>query len=282
MPAYGRLALLFTVVAGLGLAGCSQGWGGFERDTLNPGPAKGATTEPSDPWRERVRIPSGERTLDAVRVMAPESCPGPKAAVLIFHGRGETVADWAQVQTRLRAACVSSVVFDYTGHGASSPGGNIARLNEDASAATAYFTASFADTANRCLLSHSMGASPMLDMAARTPSADCLVVASPFSSLKDMAVAGGLPRPIALFLTNPWDNVRAASRTRARLLWVHSTSDAVLPIAMGRRVFDAAAGPKTAVTVSGFDHNAIYVATPDAIWNPILDFVRAPGGPGGT
>ena len=45
---------------------------------------------------------------------------------------------------------------------------------------------------------------------------------------------------------------------------------------MGRRVYEAAAGPKSAATVSGFDHNAIYTRMPDEIWNPILAFLRAP------
>lgn len=267
-----------ALIAALCVSACSQGWRGFEHDTLNPG-----TEGPGKPWdadvpHERIQIPSNGRILDAVKVTAPETCQAPRPAVLIFHGRGESVGDWAQAQKRLHDRCVSSLVFDYTGHGASSPGGDIARLNEDAAAAATYFATAFGDAQPRCLLSHSMGASPLLDAATRDPSVTCIVLASPFSSLKDMAIAGGLPRPVSWLLSDPWNNVRAASRTRARLLWVHSREDATIPIALGRRVFEAAAGEKLSVTVRGFDHNAIYARTPDPIWDPILDFLRPPAG----
>ncbi|HEY2051997.1 MAG TPA: hypothetical protein VGH03_21865, partial [Caulobacteraceae bacterium] len=144
----------------------------------------------------------------------------------------------------------------------------------DAVAAYSTFMASFPASERRCLLSHSMGGGPML-FAATRPSAhpDCVVVASPFGSLKAMAVAGGMPKLLALVTSDPWDNVKAAAALKAPMLWVHSQADTTIPIASGRTVFDAKTGVKGAVVIRGFKHDAIYEVTPPAIWTPVDAFI---------
>jgi Serine aminopeptidase, S33 len=62
-------------------------------------------------------ITSGNETLDAVFV-EPEA-ERARAALLICHGIGETVADWFTVQTFLAEHGVASLVFDYAGYGKS-------------------------------------------------------------------------------------------------------------------------------------------------------------------
>jgi alpha-beta hydrolase superfamily lysophospholipase len=255
------------------LAGCDAPWRSFEAKTLNPGFKSAATPADVGLKFERLSIPSGGRKLDGFLVRADASCPR-TAAVLIFHGRGETVADWVSAQRRLHDACISSIVFDYSGHGRSSPPGTIANLNADAVAAYATFMARFPASERRCLLSHSMGGGPVLYAATR-PGAhpDCVVVANPFASLKAMAVAGGMPRVLAEVTSDPWDNVKAAAALKAPMLWVHSQSDTTVPIASGRAVFDAKTGEKGAVILQGFNHDAIYQLTPPQIWTPVDAFI---------
>jgi uncharacterized protein len=255
------------------LAGCDAPWKSFETHTLNPGFKSPATPADVGLKFERLSIPSGARKLDGFLVRADANCPR-TAAVLIFHGRGETVADWTGAQKQLHDACISSIVFDYSGHGRSSPPGTIANLDADAVAAYSTFMASFPPSERRCLLSHSMGGGPLL-FAATRPGAhpDCVVAASPFASLKAMAVAGGMPRLLALVTSDPWDNAKAAAALRAPMLWIHSQADTTIPIASGRAVFDAKTGEKGAVVLQGFNHNAIYVLTPPAIWSPADAFI---------
>ncbi|HSZ50615.1 MAG TPA: alpha/beta fold hydrolase [Caulobacteraceae bacterium] len=260
-------------VCALVLAGCDAPWKSFETKTLNPGFKSAATPADVGLKFERLSIPSGVRRLDGFLVRADTSCPR-TAAVLIFHGRGETVADWVGAQKRLHDACISSIVFDYSGHGRSSPPGTIANLNADAVAAYSTFMASFPPSERRCLLSHSMGGGPMLYAATR-PNArpDCVVVANPFASLKAMAVAGGMPKLLGAVTSDPWDNVKAAAALKAPMLWVHSQADTTVPIASGRAVFDAKTGAKGAVVLQGFNHDAIYQLTPPAILTPVEAFI---------
>jgi alpha-beta hydrolase superfamily lysophospholipase len=269
--ALARLALALCACALV--SGCGNPWGSFERKTLNPGVRSNATPADVGLKFERPRIVSGARILDGFVVSADASCPK-TAAVLIFHGRGETVADWIGVQKRLHEDCISSMVFDYSGHGRSSPPGTIDNLNADAVAATAAFLKAFPRTERRCLLSHSMGGGPMLYAATRAGAKpDCVVIASPFTSLRDMAVRDGMPRWFAVVMPDAWDNVEMVKHLSAPMLWLHSRSDTTIPFALGEAVYNARSGPKSAVAVNGFDHNAIYAKVPQAIWSPIVAFI---------
>jgi len=264
---------LAGVVIGVTLAGSYNPWSSFEKRTLNPGFRSAATPADLGLKFERVAIPSGPRVLDGFLVRAEASCPE-TAAVLIFHGRGETIADWIKVQQRLHDSCISSLVFDYSGHGRSTPPGTIDNLNADAVAADQFFLKAFPPNERRCLLSHSMGGGPMLYAATRPGLApDCVVIASPFASLRAMAVLGGLPRWLSFIMPDKWDNVEMAGHLRSAMLWIQSNADTTIPIAQGRKVYDAKIGPKKAVILNGFGHNAIYKEMPPEIWSAITSFV---------
>jgi uncharacterized protein len=124
---------------GLGIAARRRSLRSFERKTLNPGVLSEATPADAGLAYERLSIPSQDRQLDAFLVRAAPGCAR-TAALLIFHGRHETVADWVKVQSTLSLGCVSSLVFDYSGHGRSSPPGTIAHLDADAVAAYRAFS----------------------------------------------------------------------------------------------------------------------------------------------
>lgn len=248
-------------------------WSSFEKGTLNPGFR--ASTTPGDlgvPF-QRVRINSGPRQLDGFFVPAPATCQAP-VAVLIYHGRGETIAEWGAAQKRFREACIASLAFDYSGHGRSGGPGTIANLDNDAVAAYEAFI-TLTPTSRHCLFSHSMGGGPML-WAATSPAAkpDCIVIANPFSSLRSMAIQSGMPKLLGALMPDVWDNVSQIKRVRAPLFWIHSRADQTIPIAEGRAVFDAAPPPKKALTLDSYGHNAIYEQLPDEIWAPMTAFIR--------
>jgi alpha-beta hydrolase superfamily lysophospholipase len=205
---------------------------------------------------ERLKIASGRRQLDSFLVRAP-STYRMETAVLVFHGVGETISQWVKAQRFLYDHCISSVVFDYSGHGESTQPGTFQSLREDAVAAYAAFSAQFAGYGRRCVLGFSMGIGPMLESIADfQPTPSCVVVASAFSSLRDAGARRGSPKFVPYMIPDVWDNVEAVSRNRAPLLVVHSDTDAVNPVSMGQQIFDAAHDPKQMVVLHGFRHNA--------------------------
>ena len=223
-----------------------------------------------------VWLSSGPRRLQASIVHVPSSC-GPPVAVLLFHGRGrgETISDWAELQAFLGRHCVPSMVFDYSGHGSSTPPAHIATLDADAHAAYGEFLRRFPGHVRHCILGHSMGVAPMLSAYALLhPAPDCTVVANGFSSLEAMALEGGAPAPIALFLRSTWNNLTAIRQVRSPLLLVHSDADKAIAPNMAQRL-DAAAPPAAIrVTLHGFEHNALYRSPNLDWWAPVLTFLK--------
>lgn len=248
----------------------------FEPRFLTTGPNGPDTPASVGIAYEQVKIPSINRTLDGYLVEAPPACR-PKLALLIFHGVKETISEWVGAQRFLHDRCISSVVFDYSGHGDSSRPGTIKNLNHDAIAAYSWFASRFAPHTRLCLLGHSMGNGPMLEaLPSLQPEPACVVVANAFTSLRDGAVRSGTPRIFTWLMPDVWDNVKNISHEHAPLLVVHSDADSVNPIAMGERIFEAAPEPKRMVVLHGFKHNALYRNPGEQWWTPVLQFLRAP------
>jgi len=85
-----------------------------------------------DASQEEFFFASGGRRLSGVWVAGEDAAP----VVLLCHGIGETVAHWSAVQAILRERGVGSMVFNYSGYGASS--GRISAENCDADLVSAY------------------------------------------------------------------------------------------------------------------------------------------------
>lgn len=247
----------------------------LERAMISTGPNGPETPSTVGLAYERLKIPSGSRLLDAYLVEAAANCR-PRSALLIFHGVGETISQWVNVQRLLYDHCISSVVFDYSGNGDSSPPGTVRNLHQDAIAAYTQFQARFAATSRVCLLGFSMGNAVLPDAYTEFhPSPSCMIVGGAFSSARDGAVhAWGIPGWMAHLLPDQWNNVAAISRSHPPLLVVHSDADRANPLWMGEHIYQAAPQPKRLVILHGLPHNAAYSGRIDQWWAPVVTFMR--------
>ena len=222
-------------------------------------------------------IDSDGRRLEASLVMAQPSCRD-RVAVLLVHGRDESLSDWAKAQAFLSQQCVSSIMFDYSGNGDSQGPANIANLNADVVAAYAVFVQKFPKPWRRCVLGHSMGNALVLHgFPSFAPPPDCVVTANAFSSVEDFARSSGAPSLVALLLRGVWDNTEAIKHVNVPLLVVHSDADQTIPAWMSKRVDDAAGSPETGaiiVQLHGFSHDALYEMPTLDWWKPVLGFVK--------
>src|SRR6266403_1009509 len=246
--------LLFAV---MGLNGCAALLQHFEPQFLETGPNGARTPKTIGLKYERISVPSGPRQLDGYLVRAPSSAKQPMA-ILIFHGVRETVSDWVTAQCFLHDNGVSSMVFDYSGHGDSSKPGTFQNLNEDAVAAFSFFVSHFPPGTQFCIVGHTMGNGPMLAAVAHyNPAPARVVVANPFTSLRDEGAQRGTWRIVLSLIPDVWNNVENVAHVRSPMAVVHGDADTVIPIAMGKRVFAAAPAPKEMITLHGFQHNAL-------------------------
>jgi uncharacterized protein len=218
-----------------------------------------------------VTLASGDHALQAIEVSAGPDTP----AVLIFHGDSETVRDWAAVQAYLCRQGLSSMVFDYSGFGASGGKPTVEDLDADAPAAYASFARWAGPSRPKFVLGFSLGTAVLLHNAhAFAPAPAAIVTYGAFSSARNLVMYLGAPFYYEWLIPDMWDNVEDAQRLRRiPLLAVAGADDANVPPIMGRQVAIAADGQFKLVWDA--DHEDIHGPHFRNVWAPILDFLQA-------
>ncbi|NML15230.1 alpha/beta hydrolase [Azohydromonas caseinilytica] len=239
------------------------------------------TPPPGTPRPEALGVPSQRFTFaSADRVLHASWVPAadPRApALLVFHGDEEEISRWAAVQARLHAAGIASLVFDYSGYGASSGRPTLARLRQDGVAAWERFVALTPRARRRVALGFSLGSAVLLDAAPRLqPAPQGLVLGAPFASAREMAVTTGLvPHWLARLLPDLWNNEEQIARIGLPLLIVHGRDDELIPVRDALRLCRAARAPRRLVLVDDLPHDApLEPARSAGFWAPVVAWVR--------
>jgi alpha-beta hydrolase superfamily lysophospholipase len=216
---------------------------------------------------ERFSLMSSRRKLSAVYVSAGKDAP----AFVICHGIGERVEYWGKVQNLLRQEGLSSLVFNYTGFGASSGLPCAAYCEEDAVAAVAELGRR--GVKDIFLLGFSMGTGvasavvPLVNVRG-------VILCQGFSSLREAAQVAGLPRWMTLLATDAWRTEERMKGVDLPVLVVHSEDDGLFPVAMAERVTLACGERGEKIVLSGFPHNTPIFAAPEAYWRPVVTWAK--------
>jgi alpha-beta hydrolase superfamily lysophospholipase len=215
--------------------------------------------------QERLTIRSGSRDLSAVYVRASDDAP----VFLICHGLGEQVEYWSGVQKLLKAMDISSLVFNYSGYGASTGRVSAAHCEEDAIAA--YGELKGRGHRSIFLLGFSLG-SGVVSAVAPKLEVDGVVICQGYSTLREAALAFGFRRWMTHAMPEVWHNVRRVSEGTAPVLVVHSDGDLLFPVTMAKRVHEACGERGELIIASGFAHDApVYLPT-ETYWRPIVEW----------
>jgi len=93
-----------------------------------------------------------------------------------------------------------------------------------------------------------------VDLAAED-GARALVLQSTFASFKEVAAAHYPALLVDALVTNRLNSAAKIAKYGGPLFQVHGEADRTIPLAQGRRLFDAANMPKTFFALPGDDHN---------------------------
>jgi len=173
---------------------------------------------------------------------------------LYCHGNASTIHDLADIVPEFQKPGFGMLIFDYRGFG-KSPGSPTERgLYQDVSGAYQWLRRRGIKPGQIFLWGKSLGGAVAAWLACHEPVAG-LALESPFTSIHDMARLNypWLLVPRALV----WDRFPTeeyVSRCTCPVLVVHGVDDRDTPLAMGRRVYDAAQGPKVFIPVAGMGH----------------------------
>jgi pimeloyl-ACP methyl ester carboxylesterase len=216
---------------------------------------------------QKLVLESGGRRLSAVYVSAGNDAP----AVLICHGIGEVVEYWGRVQQAFQEMGVSSLVFNYSGYGASTGVVSAAHCEEDVIAAYR----ALVDRGHRAivLLGFSLGTGISCAAASRIE-VDGLILCEGFTTFREAAMSIGCPQWLTRTVPDVWDTVVRVCNLSVPVLVVHSDADELFPMTMAEHIAEACGSRGELIVVNGLVHDApIYTATP-IYWQPIADWVK--------
>ena len=203
--------------------------------------------------------------------------------LLWFHGNAGNVANRLEhLALTHRLLGVNVFIFDYRGYGLSEGSVSEAGTYLDAAAAVDYLVDQKSIDPGRQLVmyGHSLGGSVAVEMAGRYP-ARGLIVESTFTSIRGMAkiLYPYLPSGVLTsFLRTRYDSLSKIAGARAPVMVVHGDSDETVPMAEGRRLYEAATHPKRFLTVVGAGHNDVYAVGGQRYFEALRRFIEDPEG----
>ena len=190
-----------------------------------------------------------------------------------FHGNGgnigHRVEELALLSERLQ---VNLFIFDYRGYGRSQGSPSEKGTYLDARAALQYLVERpDVDPQHIIYFGRSLGSAVAVELAVARPPKG-MVLVSPFSSVREMAKLA-VPFPAAGWLVrNHYPTISRIRDVQVPVLVVHGDLDETVPIAQGRKLFEAANEPKTFRELTGAAHNDTYIAASEAFFGALEQF----------
>lgn len=221
------------------------------------------------------------RTADGVR-LAGWWVPGsPEAsAVLFLHGNAGNIGHRLDQIRGLHEAGLSVLIVDYRGYGQSTGRPSEAGLYRDAAAAWEYLTGTLGVPASRSIVyGESIGSAPALHLCGNpgpsgTPAG--VVVEGAFTSAADMAHRAFPFLPVRWILRLRMDNLSAVRSLRLPILFIHGTRDEIVPVRMGRTLYEASVSPrKEMLEIPGAMHNTVWMTARQEVARKVGAFARA-------
>jgi fermentation-respiration switch protein FrsA (DUF1100 family) len=174
---------------------------------------------------------------------------------------------------------VNVFILDYRGFGRSGGAPSESGVYLDAEAALTYLRSrSDVDQSRLVLFGQSIGSAVAVEAAARSgPYA--VILEAPFTSVPAMArrVYWFIPG-ISLLAPNKYDSLSRIRDVHAPVMVLHGDRDEIVPIDMGRELFEAANPPKRFHIIAGAGHNDTYLVGGQGYYDALASFVADLGG----
>ncbi len=198
-----------------------------------------------------------------------------RPVILWCHGNAGNIINRLDNLRALYRQGLSLFLFDYRGYGRSQGSPSEAGLYLDAVGAYDYTTRVRMIRPERIVIfGRSLGAAVAADLAAQKPAAG-LILESCFPSIEAVAKAhyGGLP--VHWLLGADFRLIDRLPQLSLPKLFIHGDKDDIIPIELGRQVFEAAKPPKSFLLVPGANHNDTYHVGGATYFQRFADFARS-------
>ncbi len=198
--------------------------------------------------------------------------PLAQSTLIFFHGNAGNIGDrLGKIELFYRMG-LNILIIDYRGYGKSEGYPTENGVYKDAVAAYDYLRERD-DMKGQKIVGYgaSLGGAIAVDLAIKR-TLTCLIVDSTFSSAVDIAKRI-YPFVPSFLIRTKLDSVTKIREMTIPKLFIHSVDDRTIPIALGRKLYDAAPGPKEFIEIKG-DHNDGHLYDEDKIRKGIKKFLR--------
>ena len=180
-----------------------------------------------------------------------------RACLLYMHGNGENVSQsGGYLEDFCKRYQVSVFAVDYRGYGKSEGSPYEKGVLQDCESAVSWLEKNRnVDPSELILWGRSLGGGPAVHLAAKiNPKA--MILESTFSSLVSVAQRKFFFFPVFLVMRNRYPSISKIKSVTCPLLQLHGTSDVVVPISSGKKLFEACqSDQKKFVELEGLGHN---------------------------
>ena len=216
-------------------------------------------------------------TADGLRLsgwFVASSGPSPRFTVLVFNGNAGNRAYRGPLAAALRRHGLQVLLVDYRGYGGNPGSPTEEGLAADSRAALAYLAGRPDVDASRIVyFGESLGTAVAVDLAVEHPPA-ALVLRSPFTSMADIGQHHYPFLPVRLLLRDRFASIDRIQRIQVPLLVIAGAHDRIIPIENSRRLYDAAAAPKTLLVIPDADHNDDALLAGDEMIEAVVRFLQ--------
>jgi fermentation-respiration switch protein FrsA (DUF1100 family) len=199
--------------------------------------------------------------------------------VVIFHGNAGNLSYHQATLLPFKKLGLQAILFDYRGYGLSSGSPSQQGLLRDAEAVTEYVEKSLKVPPERIVyFGQSLGSGVAVLLAAKRAPAR-LILESAYPSLSQVASIHYPFLPSSLLLRDRFESTTAVRGLSCPILFLHPALDEIIPVSLGRALFETAQEPKKFVELPGAHHNDSFDVAMTEQVEAIGDFLQVSGEP---
>ena len=178
-----------------------------------------------------------------------------KATLVVSHGNAGNISHRSLLLRSLQRHGFNVLMYDYRGYGRSEGTPTEDGIYKDGLAAYDYAVSLPEVKPKQVFLwGTSLGGAVAIDVATHRRVAG-LILESTFTSAKDVARVVYPFLPVHLFMHTKLNSIDKIQTLTIPILLIHGAHDSIIPISLGRKLFNAANEPKNFYEIPNADHN---------------------------
>jgi fermentation-respiration switch protein FrsA (DUF1100 family) len=179
--------------------------------------------------------------------------------VVYFHGNAENISNSIGTYKMLHELGANVYAFEYRGYANSGGTPSEDGITVDLRTFSEYLANSLPQNAKTVALGRSLGGAFAAKFATLYP-VDGIIFESTFNRMIDVGRKAFPYLPLSLLLRERHNSEEIVRTLNKPVLVIHSQDDEVIPLELGRRLFDAAIGEKSFIDIEGSHNSGVEVS----------------------